>query len=171
MGHPHSMLQFQLNTSLWHKNYKGQGILTRRPSWTVSRSLIGSSMGLCHLLGSHRIVLLKANPDITEWNLWYLCFGSLTCHPITSVPLQTGPSSAALRLFSATFATVHIPNRLKENTKHEESLRNIEKSKCPNGHEIVLWLGLFIENRSKQNIHFVKQVYLICLIWSKSSVE
>ena len=58
-------------------------ILTWKPSFTVSNCLIGPEVGRCHLLGSHNILLLKAKPAISTWNLRSLLLFSFVCHPIT----------------------------------------------------------------------------------------
>ena len=107
--------------------------LTWKPSLTVSTCRIGSSVGWCHLVGSHNIVLLKAKPGISAWNLRNLLLGSLVCHPITRVPLQIGPSNTYWLLFSTSFATVQVPNRLgnkKLAAKKRSDIWKIWKQVC-----------------------------------------
>ena len=85
---------------------------TWKPSFTVSNCWIGAEVGRRHFFGSHKMVLLNANPDISTWNLRSLLLFSFVCHPITWLPLQTGPSNIALFLLCASMATGHVPNRL-----------------------------------------------------------
>lgn len=99
-------------TTVGKYEIKGGKTLTWKPSFTVSICLIGSSVGLCHRLGSQRIVLLNANPDISAWNLRNRFFLSFVCHPKTCEPLQIGPSKITCLLFSAILGIAHVPNRL-----------------------------------------------------------
>lgn len=85
---------------------------TWKPSFTVSNCRIGFVLGRFHLFGSHNMVLLKANPDMSTWNLRRILLFSLVFQPITALPLQTGPSKTALFLLCASMATGHVPNRL-----------------------------------------------------------
>lgn len=109
------------NNFLRRENYKLQCLekierskLTWKPPLTASSCLIGSRLGRCHIFGSQSIVLLNANPDISAWNLGNLWVtSSLVCHPITWVPLHTGPSRRALLLLSINLATIHVPKRLQ----------------------------------------------------------
>lgn len=57
--------------------------------------------------------LLKANPDMSTWNLRVLLLLSLVCHPITWLPLHTGPSTTALFLLPISMATGQVPKRLQ----------------------------------------------------------
>lgn len=41
------------------------------------------------------------------------------CHPITWLPLHTGPSNIALFLLCANIATGQVPKRLQNRSKHE----------------------------------------------------
>ena len=86
---------------------------TWNPSFTVSNCRIGREVGRRHRFGSHKIVLLKANPDISTWNLRSLLLFSFVCHPITWVPLHAGPSNMALFLLWASIATGQVPKRLQ----------------------------------------------------------
>ena len=85
---------------------------TWKPSFTESNCRIGFEVGRRHRFGSHRIVLLNANPDISTWNLRSLLLFSFVCHPSTWLPLHTGPSKIALFLLGASMATGQVPKRL-----------------------------------------------------------
>jgi len=85
---------------------------TWNPSLTVSSCRMGSRDGRCHLSGSQRMVLLKAKPDISTWNLLSLLLFSFVCQPMTFSPSHTGPSSTVLDLLCASIPTSHVPNRL-----------------------------------------------------------
>lgn len=120
---------------------------TWKPSFTVSSCLIGSEKGRFHLFGSHKIVLLNANPDISTWNLRSFLLFSFVCHPITLLPLHTGPSSVALFLFCASIATGHVPKRLQD-------LQNI-------WHEEILQDNVFYNDDKRwQNIGIAKSTYI-----------
>ena len=43
----------------------------------VSNWRIEGEIGFCHLFGSHKMVLLNANPDISTWNLLSHCIRDL----------------------------------------------------------------------------------------------
>jgi len=74
---------------------------------------MGFEEGRCHRFGSHKIVLLNANPDISTWNLRSLLLFSFVCHPITWLALHTGPSKMALFLLGTSMATGQVPKRLQ----------------------------------------------------------
>lgn len=125
-------VQIDLNNSLssieqipkiYGSKYEMTWARTWKPSFTVSNCRIGSAVGRCHLLGSHRMVLLKAKPDISTWNLRSLLLFSFVCHPITWLPLHTGPSRIALFLLWASMPTGQVPKRL-----YRTEMRWIEKS-------------------------------------------
>lgn len=99
---------------------------TWKPSFSVSNCRIGSEVGRCHLLGSHSMVLLKAKPDISTWNLRSLLLFSFVCHPITWLPLHTGPSSITLFLLWASMPTGQEPKRLNS-TEIRKELKGIKR--------------------------------------------
>lgn len=90
---------------------KGNRRRTSNLSVTVSSSLM-MSFGYIHLLGFQSMLLLKAKPEISTWNLLWLLPFLFVCHPITFLPLHTGPCRITLFLLWASIATGQVPNLL-----------------------------------------------------------
>jgi hypothetical protein len=60
------------------------------------------------------MVLLKAKPDMSTWKRRSLLLFSFVCHPITVLPLQTGPSMMGFDFPTCRKATGHTPKRLEQ---------------------------------------------------------